>query len=235
MSLLTVVQDVCDVIGLTRPAAVVSSTDPLARQALGLAKETLRELSRMDWPALEVPYTFDTVVDQESYDFPADYATMTADTVYSSTQYYNMRGSLGPGEWTKQRNALAADTGRSKFRIFGTPLKLYITPTPSSVESVTMEYKTTNWVKQVDNSYKTTFYADTDVTVAPEELLYSGLMWRLRRAKGLDYSEEFDAYEKARTQLLAQHLSFGTIPVAYRNGVDTPPLTNGYIPENGFG
>lgn len=236
MSLLSVAQDVCDTIGLTRPAAIVSATDQLARQILGLCKDTLEELGRMDWPVLEIPYTFPTVVNQAQYALPADFGREVGDSVYVSGQYQSLRGSLTAADWQRQKSGMQANLGRYRFRIFGLPTLLNITPVPTKVETLVMEYQTTYRVQQVDTTYKNTFFADTDVTLMPEELLKKGLRWRLRHAKGLDYSEEFNDYEMSRAQRLAQMLSMGSMPVAFRSGIDNAEgIGDMYIPEAGYG
>lgn len=235
MSLLTVAQDVCDVIGLSRPAAIVSGSDQLARQALGLAKETLEQLGRMDWPVLEIPYTFNTVIGQAQYNLPSDFGREVGNTVYAASQYSAVRGSLTPAEWASQQDTLRPQLGKYRFRIFGLPLTLNLTQTPQVVEAITLEYQTAYRVRQLDNTYKTTFFADSDVTIFPEELLKMGLKWRLRRAKGLDYTEEFNEYEWQRAQYLAQALQLGSMQVSNRGGDEYAQLTSGYIPENGFG
>lgn len=236
MSLLSVAQDVTDMIGLTRPVAIISGTDALSRQILGLAKETLEELGKMDWPILEIPYSFNTVTNQAQYDLPADFGKEVGDSVYVSGQYQSLRGSLTAADWQRQKSGGNATLGRYRFRIFGLPTKLNITPTPTRVEALVMEYQTTYRVQQIDNTYKTTFFADTDVPLMPEELLKKGLKWRLRHAKGLDYSEEFNDYEMSRAARLAQAMSMGSMPVAYRSGLDNAEgIGNMYIPESGYG
>lgn len=235
MSLLSLCQDVADVIGLTRPAAILTGTDQLSRQMLGLTKETLEELSIMDWPVLEVPYSFNTVVDQDTYALPADFGREIGDTAYLASQYYPMRGSLTAGDWSRQRNGLPNGLGRYKFRIYGNPSVLYITPTPGTVETVVFEYATTNRVAQAaGGTFSAVYIEDTDTSIVPEELVKKGLKWRLRRAKGLDYSEEFDDYQFSCAQRLAQQLALGSMPVAYRSLAEID-LPTGYVPEFGFG
>jgi hypothetical protein len=236
MSLLQVCHDVADVVGVTRPLSIVSSTDQLARQMLGLAQETLEELSLMDWPILAFSHTVPTVVGQAQYDLPADFEHEIGDTLYAKNRYEQLRGSLTPGDWARNRNALP-DLGRLRFRIFGLPSKINVMPTPTLVEDLVFEYKTRLRVHRIeDNSLGFNYGVDTDVSIVPEELVKKGLKWRLRRAKGLDYSEEFDDYEFSRTSRLAQQLQFGSMPVAYRSPFDSDAfLTNGYVPESGFG
>lgn len=235
MTLLSIAQDTADVIGLTRPVAIVTGTDQLSRQILGFAKETLEELSAMDWPILEVAYSFPTVVGQASYAMPADFNREIGDSVYSTGRYQQLRGSLTPGDWARQRNNFPA-IGRYRFRIFGNPSKLNMTPTPQTVDTYTLEYQSLNRVVAADGvTYKKTYTDDQDVSVVPEDIMKKGLKWRLRRAKGLDYSEEFDDYEMTRTSRLAQALQFGSMPVAYRSPFDGDVIGQPYMPDMGYG
>lgn len=234
MSLLSIATDVTDVIGLTRPIAIINGQDQLSRQILGLAKKTLEELGLMDWPVLEVPYSFVTVPNQSQYTLPDDFGREIGDSVYTGTRYAKIRGGLTPGDWARQRNTLP-NLGQFKFRIFGYPPKLNITPTPTTAETLVLEYQTTNRVVQSGGVLKTTYFDDADVSLVPEDLMKKGLEWRLRRAKGLDYSEEFDDYEQSRAQRLAQQMQTASIPVSYRSVLDDQYQAYPYVPEIGFG
>lgn len=234
MSLLSICRDVADVIGLTRPAAIMTGPDQLSRQMLGFAKETLEELGFMDWPILEVAYSFNTVVSQSQYALPVDFGRAITDTMYAASRYEQLRGSLTPGDWARQRNN-TPELGRFRFRIFGNPQMLNISPTPTVVEAFVMEYQTINRVTQVGGAFQSTYFSDDDVSLVPEDLMKKGLKWRLRRAKGLDYSEEFDDYETARTSRLAQQLAFGSIPISNRSPYDTYEPGSMYVRENGYG
>jgi hypothetical protein len=58
MSLLTLVQNSCDTIGLTRPTVVIASTDQNVRTLLALAQTEGRELlDRYSWPATQIEAT----------------------------------------------------------------------------------------------------------------------------------------------------------------------------------
>jgi hypothetical protein len=237
MTLLSIAQDVADMVGLARPGAIATGTDQLSRQLLAFAKETLCELAGMEggWPVLEKQYTFPTVAGQDAYPLPADFQRVLGDTVYLASQYYQMRGSLSPSDWARQRGALPSQIGRYKVRFFGDPVKLYITPVPHTVETVTFEYVTTSRVIQQDGTRANDYSADTDVSLVPEELVKKGIKWRVRRAKGLDYSEEFNDYEISRQRALSQALAFGSVPVAVLRGDEYPEISAGYVPETGFG
>lgn len=233
MTLLSIAQDTADVIGLTRPVAIITGTDQLSRQMLGFAKKTLEELSAMDWPILQVSYSFNTVANQAQYALPADFNREIGDSVYGAARYSQLRGSLTPADWARQRNVLPG-VGFYRFRIFGNPPMLNLTPTPQGVEAIVFEYQTLNRVTNAGVS-RTTYADDADISTVPEDLMKKGLEWRLRRAKGLDYTEEFDDYELTRAQRLAQTMQFGSMPVAYRGVYDGSEMAMGYVPENGYG
>ena len=59
MSLLTIIQDTTDRLGIIRPSSVVGSSDPQVRQLLALAQQEGKELSRRhNWTALINEKTF---------------------------------------------------------------------------------------------------------------------------------------------------------------------------------
>jgi hypothetical protein len=235
VSLLQICYDVVDGVGVPRPPAIVTGIDQFSRQLYAVSKYTLEELSLMDWPVLVMPGNVTTVVGQETYPLPADFEHEINDTMYSATRYEQIRGSLTPGDWARQRRALSPDIGQYRFRIYGNPLMIHLIPIPQMVENLVYEYKTTNRVRRVDSSLGATYGDDQDVSLVPEELVRKGIHWRIRRAKGLDYSEEFDDYEIARNSRLAQQLAFGSMPVAIRNPWGNAPITDGYVPEWGYG
>lgn len=236
MTLLSMGQDICDTIGIPRPSVIATATDQIGRQIFGIAKETVEELTAMDWPILSIPYSFQTIVGADTYPVPNDFHHGIADTAYLATQYYPLRGSLTPSDWQRIRNALPSQIGRYKFRIMqGDPPMFVMSPVPGTVETVVLEYKTTNRVQQSDGTLAPTFTADTDVPIVPEALVKLGIKWRLKREKGLEYSDEYDDYQVQKQTGVAQALDIGSLSVAYRHLIDYPEIANGYVPEYGFG
>lgn len=235
-SLLALVTEVTDLVGLPRVSAVTSSTDQAARQFLSLANETVRELSRLPWPQLEPTHSFSTADGVSEYALPADFKSIIVDTLYSTEEYYRVRGSYTSAQWQRIQYGAQVIDGRYRFRIVGSPLKLVISPTPTGVVDLTMQYKSKYPVRDdADSQSRESFEQDTDHAIFEDELMSLGLKWRIRHAKGLEYAEDFNAYQLAKQTLLAQALASGEIPVAQRSIVDgfDPPI--GYIPETGYG
>lgn len=233
--LLEVVQDVCDEVGLPRPSAVATSTEQLARQMFSLANAELAELSkRFNWPVLTREYTFPTVAGTAQYALPADYRKFLQETIFESTRYYQMRGSLSAGEWQRTKALNLGTLSTARVRIYGNPLKLNILPTPVSVESVVFEYMTKNFAVHADNTETLRYSADNDVALIDEALIRMGLKWRIKHAKGLEFSVDLAEYEAVVAREFAAALAQPALGVGFSRTNDGP-LTQGYTPENGFG
>jgi len=58
------------------------------------------------------------------------------------------------------------------------------------------EYISNSWTTDsVGNNGSNSYTLDTDITVFPEYLLELDLIWKFRRAKGLDYGEDFRDFQ----------------------------------------
>lgn len=235
MALLDLVQRVCDEVGLPRPATVVGATEQLARQLYSLANAELEELSkRFDWPVLTREYNFNTVAGTAQYNLPADYRKFRAETIYDSTRYYQMRGSLSAGEWQRVKALNMGSLSCARVRIYGNPLKLNILPTPNSVEAVVFEYMTKNFVVDAANNEQVRYSNDNDTSLIDEGLVRMGLKWRIKHAKGLEFSADLAEYEAVVAREFAAALAQPHIPVGFARHEDAP-VTSGTIPSSGFG
>jgi hypothetical protein len=220
---------------LPRPGAVASSSEQLARQMFSLANAELEELSkRFNWPVLTREHTFDTVVDQAVYDLPANYRKFLQDTIYERSRYYQMRGSLSAGEWQRTKAYNLGSMSTARVRIYGNPLKLNIVPTPVSVENVVFEFLTKNFATDADGAEILRYSSDADTAQVDEGLIRMGLKWRIKHAKGLEFSADLAEYEAVVNREYAAALAQPHIPVGFSRTADVP-LTEGYTPENGFG
>lgn len=235
MALLDLVQRVCDEVGLPRPVTVASATDQLARQLYSLANAELEELSkRFDWPSLTREYVFPTVVGEAQYALPGDYRKFLANTIYDSTRFYHMRGSLSADEWQRVKAMNLGSLSCARVRIYGNPLKLNVLPTPTSVESVVFEYLSKNFAVNAAGVEQLRFSNDDDTSLIDEGLIRMGLKWRIKHAKGLEFSADLAEYEAVVAREFAAALAQPHIPVGHSRYTDAP-ITSGTIPSNGFG
>lgn len=236
MSLLSICQDVLDLVGWDSLTSVSSSTDKTARQIRALANQELENLGkRFDWRHLSVEYLFTTVVGQSTYDLPEDFGKLLQDSVYNRDEYYRLRSSMSESQWNAWRYGLLGSLSHQRYRInfSGTSPKFVLSPTPDTEENMVLWYKSNYYAFDNSNAAKAKYDQDTDVSRIPEDVVKQGLLWRFRRAKGLDFSAELAEYNEMSRTRFAQTRGESDMPIP--NGNFTPELTDGYVPDNGFG
>ena len=231
MSLLSVAQAVAEEVGLKSPSTVIGNSDRQVKQLLRLINRSGRLLAKKNWTILQNEHTFSTVASTASYDLPSDFDRLLDFTAWDRTNYWQLRGPLSPKEWQIKKSALVATaTLRSNFRIKADTRvnKLFVDPTPTSVNSFVFEYASSQWVKDSGNSTGKTAYAvDTDVSLIAEELLELDVIWRILERKGFAYDE---AKREAEDQIDkafaedggAQLLDFGGPHIALAERLNLP-------------
>lgn len=194
MTMLAVVQNACDRLGINRPTAAYTSTDQQIIQLVGLAQQEGKELAkRHTWQALTTEKTFTSIAaETQTGAIPDDFDRFIDDTFFNRSQTRHVRGPLTPQEWQFHKG-VAATTIIEAFRVRGSAILL--TPTPSAGQTYAYEYVSKNWCESSAGTDQAAWAADTDVGLLPEELMTLGLIWRWQKSKGFDYAESFRTYE----------------------------------------
>lgn len=197
MSLLTLVQNAADRLGIVRPSTVIGSADQQIRQLLGLAQQEGKELSkRFPWQSLQKEKTITaTATETQSGAIPADFDRFIIDTFYNRTKNRRVLGPMNPQEWQNYKASITTVIFDA-FRQRGNSLLL--APTPTADESYAYEYMSTYWVATAaadTTPAQATWMDDSDVGILSEELMTDGVVWRFLKSKGLDYAEAFRTYE----------------------------------------
>lgn len=239
MSLLDICKRVLGVTGWQTYGTIASNTDASAVQIFGLANEELEHLSEANkWPQLQVEYAFATVPGQSLYDWPDDFRIAEPDALFSADQYYRLRGSTQLQYWQLykygQLGSLSTKRHRIVYDLAGKP-QIELTPTPTEVENLVAVYYTNKYARDSGGTPIARYATDEDVSRVPERLVRLGLMWRYRRAKGLDFSAELAVYNSTVAQIFAQYIATGEIPVGGRRLDQETGLTSGFVPTEGFG
>lgn len=219
MTILQIVQDVTDEIGLPQPTAVIGSNDQTVRSLLALANREGKELSRRHrWQILTKEATWTTLAteDQGSLantdivadgDFDLDYGIIN-ETVFNRDDQFQTFGPVSPRGW--QARKASTNTGPySEYRIRQN--KLFLTPAPAVGETGAFEYKSLHWCEDSGATGQARWAADTDVGRISEDLMTLGLKWRWLKSKGLDYAEEFRTYELSVQSAVAHDGSSETL------------------------
>jgi hypothetical protein len=197
MTLLTLVQNASDTIGLTRPSVVIASTDQNVRTLLSMAQTEGREvLDRFSWPATQIEVTHTSLAAELQgviTTIAPGFSYITSSTFWDRTLTQPVTGPLSPIEW----QALKARTATGpypSYRIFGG--KLYAYPAPSAGNTWVFEYQSTYFCQSSAGTNQSAWAADSDVGVLDENLMELGVVWRFKKKNGLDYSEDFRSYEQ---------------------------------------
>lgn len=198
MSILSVIKQVCPVVGLTVPTAAFSSTDREMVEMQALANEMAQRIAfdTRDWTRLKTLGTFTGDGVATEFDYPADYKRMlkkarlwpSASPFSPLTHYPDSDQWLGlsvqnyqtlVGSWTALGSQIA------------------IQPALAAASTVKFYYLSNKIVADKDGILKTEFTADDDVYRLDERILKLGMIWQWKANKGLSYGEDMTTYEDA--------------------------------------
>ena len=203
MTLLTLAQAACDIIGMPRPTSVMAGADQTARTMLSLAQREGRALARRwTWTALRKQQTFTTVAQTvQTGAVPSDFDRMVSETFWNRTDQERVVGPVTPEEWQGLVASVALPI-ESAFQMRAGQIELY--PVPTAGETYAYEYVSTQWCQSASGTGQTAWVADTDTGLLDEELTTLGLVWRFKQSRGLDYAEDMTTYEEQVLQAMAR-------------------------------
>lgn len=229
MSLLTLIRDACDRIGVARPTTVVSATDATARRLLALANEEGRQLARLNWPILRKEQTFtSTATEAQTNAIPADWGRFVDRTFWNRTATRRLVGPLSPDEW-QNRKARSGSGPTDSFTYRGDDI--LITPTASAGQTMAFEYYSRNWCADSGGDGQSAWAADDDVGVLDENLMGLGVVWRFKKTSGLAWQEDYGIYTTELRAMLGQSQPSGIIDMTRRSYAYGPGL---YVPFEDF-
>jgi|TARA_R110000744_G_scaffold190849_2_gene310046 hypothetical protein len=203
MTLLTICQDAANLIGITAPNAVTSSTDTSTIQLEACANQEGRaQVQKYSWEVLiqEGSHTTKAAESQGAMTTIAtDFGRFSNQTLWNRTTDRRYYGPITAAKW-QQILAVVSGGITNYFRIRGGNLLMH--PTPTAGESVKFEYVSKNWV---DTSGGTSanadkFSGDSQTTVLEEELVVLGVVWRFLKLKGLPYDQQFVDYQNSMAE-----------------------------------
>lgn len=238
MSLSSICRRVLSMNGWPVLGSIASNTEATAQQVFSLANLELEQLSqKYKWPHLMVEYDFPTVAAQTVYPWPEDFRIPEPDAIFSSDDYYRLRGSTQYQYWQLFKYGKLGSLNRKRFRqIYSDNApSIELSPAPVGVEQLTSLYYSKYFARDEDGNDIPEYALDSDVSRIPEDLIQLGLNWRFRNAKGLDFGVALSEYNTVVAQRFAQFTAQGESSVGSRRPTDLDGLTYGYVPDQGFG
>lgn len=196
MSLLTVIQKVCNRVGVAAPTTASGSTDQQVVQMIALANEEGEELAeRYTWQSLQLEATHTTLAAELQgvmTTIAPGFKYILNDTIWNRTQQRPMYGSLTPDNWQVLKSS-SINGPYQEYRVKGG--SLYLIPAPAAGHTIAFEYMSKNWCQSSALTGQDAWSLDADTGILDENIMIAGVIWRWRNAKGLDYTEEFRNYE----------------------------------------
>lgn len=237
MAFIDIIQQVCDEIGLPRLTACASSQDDQARMLLAAAKREGRELAGKSansvcWPQLRREHTFTTVDGTAAYDFPDDLLFFLNTTFWDRSQFWPMMGPASPMIWQTLKSGIGVSGPRFRFRLMQG--QIYLDPTPSSADDMVIEYASNQWVESSTGTGQDTILTDGDVVRLPEDSFTLGIIWRFRKAKGLEYADDKAIYEDTVSREIARAAMAPVLALNARQPFGTLLLSEAQIPDGNW-
>ncbi|MBT1155737.1 hypothetical protein J1C56_09045 [Aminobacter anthyllidis] len=198
MSILSVIKQVCPVIGLTVPDAVFASTEREHIELQALANEMAQRIAfdTRDWTRLKVLATITGDGTATGFDLPSDYKRMLkkARVWPSATPYAPFSHVPDSDDWL----AMTVQNYQSitgAWTLIGD--QIHIKPVMANLATASFFYLSNKVVKDKDGVPKVEFSADDDVFRLDERVLKLGMIWQWKANKGQAYAEDMVNYEDA--------------------------------------
>jgi hypothetical protein len=234
-TLLGMVTQACQEIGIPAPSTVTGSPDAQIQQLLALANREGREqvAAPVQWPQLQAKQTITLVNGQASYDFPSDFNSYIPDTMWNPSMRWTVAGPLSPQNWEFVKSGLINTQPWMRFRVYGG--KIYFDPTPTTTnagQTVTVEYQSKNFCASAGGTPQSAWASDSDTFLLPEDIMVLGLKWRFLAAKRMDYSEEKKAWSDACDKEVARAFVGRSLPLNNQTYLD--PFGKGNVQDGDY-
>lgn len=234
MALLDMIQDISDEIGLTRPIAIVSSTDQTVRTVLALANREGKILAkRWAWQAMVKTATWTTLAAQSQgtvETLAPGFAYMLNETQWLRGQRRPMGGPISAQGWEQLLGTTALGPYPS-YRILADQFQMQ--PIPAAGVSAAFEYVSRNWCQSNASVGQSKWASDTDTGILSEDLMGLGIQWRFKKSKGFAYDEDFRDYEEQVTAAISREGGRRTLTLDGNYG-DYNPKNSILVPDGNW-
>jgi hypothetical protein len=173
---------------------------------------------------------------QVAYNLPSDIQMFITATHWDRNFRWQMLGPISAQEWQTIVSGISPVGPRLRFRVMAGQMWIQPPPGPTQTDTIAYEYTSNCWCMPTGTATptQTQFVADTDLYIFPEDILILGVKWRFMRAKGVDYGEEYQTWERARDRWLGRSGGNRSLPLnASSNGLHL--ISNQNVPDTGFG
>ena len=201
--------------------------------------ETVDEISdRVDLPGPIGKTYVITGTGAEDYALPSDFKRLARDpmAVYETTTTRRAGVPvLSEGNWTHLNNIGSSGAFRYyRLKGYDGNYTIGFYQNPSSSVSITVSYVSNLWMADSGGTAGSAFTNSTDVLLMPRRVVETGMVWRFRKRKGLQYADVLAEYEALLERLSNDSRSRKVISFG-ESGQDYKPMrvpVPDYIPSS---
>ena len=234
-TILQTAQNVARSIGIEPPGSLVANTEDTPQRMLQAIREAGRALARRDWVRLTYSHTFTTVDGITQYALPTSPAFdhMVPGSAWDRTNINKARGPITSQAYqAAQADMLGATLWARPWslRADGNRLAVFeLQDDPGGAYTIAYDYVTAEWLFDGVSTYSTAISADTQKAIFQDELFEAAVLWRVRRALGLDYADHQREARMLEDQLFAQERGAEVClaPEPYGFSVNVPEYGHG--------
>lgn len=169
---------------------------------------------------------------QDTYALPSDIDHLVPQAVWDRSFRWQLLGPLSPQEWQVLKSGISPTGPRRRYRIMAG--SFVVDPVPSDQSTIAFEYYSVNWCQSVAQVGQRAWTRDTDTYLLDDDTMVLGIIWRLRRAKGLDYETEKKEWQDLVDVVLSRQAGARSLPLnATSSGNNL--LNDSNVPDTGFG
>jgi hypothetical protein len=207
MTLLSVVQDVCAVVGVTLPQSVFSGItgNRTMQEMLSLANEMAQRIAydQRDWTKLKKTQVFNGDGVTQAFNLPANYKRMllTANVWRSTSALQPMMFVPDADQWL-QRRLLGRYSAWGEWTMLGGQMLIW--PVMGTGVSASFVYIDKNCISLASGGAGDNFMADSDGYLLDERVLKLGMIWQWKAQKGSPYAEDLGTYGDALTSIMGR-------------------------------
>jgi len=200
MSLLSICQDAFYEIGIDAPSTIVGNTaDTNALQIFRLANREGEYLSQYHpWQVLYTENTITLVSGTQTYSVPTDMRWIIPSTTWNRTDQRPVVNPVSPAEWAFLKGWTTINGLNLRARIRAGLFEVEQTVGASeNGDEIVFEYVSDKWAADSGGTAQKKFSADTDTARIDEELITQGVVWRFKKAKGIDnWQMDYEQYQE---------------------------------------
>jgi hypothetical protein len=218
VSLINIIQGAARRVNYPQPSSAIGTTDPNIALLIDCAQDAGDDANeRVDWQALkfQTPAAFVGDGTTAAFPLPIGFQRFSPSDTFVSNLYptWKLPGPVGEDVLLRLKALPMAIPVHVWRQVGGTAMGSGIVipmieffPVLGVGEIITYVFEKGGWIaNSMGSAYSPPLWqADSDISLISERLIRLGAVWRWKRRKGFDYSEEMNDYEGALDRLGGQ-------------------------------